>query len=736
MNEPPVPYRMTAIRPPSGVLLDRALELYELGLRVIPLGDPWTRPPVFARDKDQDEPERLRAWCKKSRVAWKPYQDQNPTEEQIREWWTRWPYANIGVVTTGFVVVDSDTPEAEAWLAGGGINSTPLRTRTARGYHRWYRPGNGLSFHNAASANGIDIRATGGYVVAPGSTYADGTQAQWVVEEGWDLQDFHQLPELTAEDLGAIQRFGGNWSPTNPEGDPRGAVIADLGAVHVPHDGGPVLPGGRNNALASLVGQWISARMSLAEISQRALLWNRQNPKPLADAEVISVVVSILSTAVRGGTPMPDALPPPPPEGLEVLSFADLEDTPPPQPETFWRDGVMFRGARLLIAGPPKVGKSNFVIQLGMAAAAGGEFLCQRFERPLRVLWFQAEIHKAFLARRLERLACGLADEDRRLVRDNFWMTGRCDLDLRDANNLALVNDVIAGQAPDLVIFDPIINFSSGDENDNSEMRALLRAIDTLGERYRCAIAVVHHLRKDNSAGFDSVRGASALRGWFDTGLMLNGTPPNGVVLSYELRNAPPLAAGVLEVTEEGRFALCEMAPIHPGSSADPIIGGVRPRNPETHNQPNRASNRTPNPTHLPTQPNPTNQPIDTSEAHLITALEIVRRGSAHSLGEPIGYNDLTSQLRKILRVKSDRTIDSLITKLIERKLITRVKMGRQTFYTLTDPTFTEPTNLTQNLPTALANPTENDSIDPKRATPTALANPTEIAPTDPKMIN
>ena len=487
----------TRNRPAVGEMLDAALELYELGFAVIPLGDPWTPPPVSV--KADTEAERVRIWCKRPRVAWKAYQDKPATEEQIRQWWGHWPYANPAVLTGGYsgctfrlAVVDADAREADAFL-DSGITPTPVKTITSRGRHRWYRMPKDLAITNAASAAKIDIRGEGGYVVAPGSTYADGTRNTWDIAPGWDLSDFNLLPELTAEDLGAIQRYGGRWSATNAEGAPQGdqEVLIDLGAVRTPHDGRPEAPGGRNNALASLVGQWVQAGLSIQRMMVKANEWNRTNPQPLGQAEVLATIISIVSIhvnkhGVQPHTYEPGGAPDEPGQkgGLEVLSFGELADDPPAAPETFWQDGVLFRGARMLVAGPPKIGKSSLVIQLAIAAATGGELLGYPFARPLRVLWVQAEIHKAFLHQRLHRLTADLPPAARGLLRDQFIMTGRCDLDLLDGRAYDLLSRLIGDKTPDLLIIDPIINFSSADENDNAEMRKLLRLVDALGARH------------------------------------------------------------------------------------------------------------------------------------------------------------------------------------------------------------------------------------------------------------
>lgn len=675
----------TRNRPAVGEMLDAALELYELGFAVIPLGDPWTPPPVSV--KADTEAERVRIWCKRPRVAWKAYQDKPATEEQIRQWWGHWPYANPAVLTGGYsgctfrlAVVDADAREADAFL-DSGITPTPVKTITSRGRHRWYRMPKDLAITNAASAAKIDIRGEGGYVVAPGSTYADGTRNTWDIAPGWDLSDFNLLPELTAEDLGAIQRYGGRWSATNAEGAPQGdqEVLIDLGAVRTPHDGRPELPGGRNNALASQVGQWVRAGLSLQRIIDKAKAWNLSCPHPLSEDEVTATIISINTSHARNHGRLPPTQEPGAAHVFETFSFGALDDTPPPAPETFWQDGVLFRGARMLVAGPPKIGKSTLVIQLAIAAATGGELLGQSFTRPLRVLWVQAEIHKAFLHQRLHRLTADLGDEERAALRERFIMTGRCDLDLLDGPSYDLLSQAIGDQAPDVLIIDPIINFSSADENDNAEMRKLLRLVDALGARHDCAIVLVHHTRKDAATGgFDAVRGASALRGWFDTGLMLSGDAAQPVA-SYECRNAAALPAMLLEKTAQGRFIPCTLTD-EASESADPTIRGVMPGN--ASRTPPYANHTTHRPTKRPPPTNPTK-----TDQHRLTAAEIVRRH------QTIQFNVLTDNLMKTAQIH--RTMATrVIAAMVEDGQLNRVKIGRDSVYTLPpNPADPYPTN-------------------------------------------
>jgi putative DNA primase/helicase len=57
-------------------MLDEALRYSKMNLSVIPVGK--DKRPLF---------------------SWKEYQDRLATEDEIKTWWTKYPEANIGIVT-------------------------------------------------------------------------------------------------------------------------------------------------------------------------------------------------------------------------------------------------------------------------------------------------------------------------------------------------------------------------------------------------------------------------------------------------------------------------------------------------------------------------------------------------------------------------------------------------------------------------------------------------------------
>lgn len=111
---------------------------------------------------------------------------------RIREWWSRWPNANIGIVTgapSGVWVFDLDTDHERAWalLRECGAPDT-LRARTAKGWHLYFRLTPGVSIPTRArieiegTSVGWDVRGTGGNIVAPPSVHPSGSVYAWDVD--------------------------------------------------------------------------------------------------------------------------------------------------------------------------------------------------------------------------------------------------------------------------------------------------------------------------------------------------------------------------------------------------------------------------------------------------------------------------------------------------------------------------------------------------------------------------
>ena len=120
------------------------------------------------------------------------FKDATTDPVKIQEWWSSWPNANIGVATgslSGIVVVDVDGDNG-GFVTWNELKSTlgdikTLTSNTGDGFHLFFicPEDIGLKSESNAIGNGIDIKAEGGYVVAPPSLHETGVRYTWEADE-------------------------------------------------------------------------------------------------------------------------------------------------------------------------------------------------------------------------------------------------------------------------------------------------------------------------------------------------------------------------------------------------------------------------------------------------------------------------------------------------------------------------------------------------------------------------
>jgi len=150
-------------------------------------------------------------------TSWREYQSARASVNQLREWFVD-ASLNVGVVTgriSELVVVDCDRIE-DATFWREQFPKTPLAVRTGRGgSHFYYRYPLSHDISNRAGLldRRIDLRAEGGYVVAPPSRHPLGDHYEWEVGEGSlnDIPEFSpdwiaaESPAMTSSNRGMVQ---------------------------------------------------------------------------------------------------------------------------------------------------------------------------------------------------------------------------------------------------------------------------------------------------------------------------------------------------------------------------------------------------------------------------------------------------------------------------------------------------------------------------------------------------
>jgi uncharacterized protein YdaU (DUF1376 family) len=210
------------------------------------------------------------------------FKDASRDEEQIIKWWTRNPNANIGIATgkvSNVVVVDiddrsggPDTLDALLLEVGQSLPMT-LTAVTGNGIHYYFlAPEQPLRSQNGALGSGIDLKADGGYVVAPPSLHPSGKNYEFIDPDA----EIAPLPRWIVAYLGGGPQ---NVSHVSEETD--------------------IPEGHRNTTLTSIAGTLRQHGAELSEVLPTLLEHNKNYCKPpLPEYEVDAIAKSVCQYAV------------------------------------------------------------------------------------------------------------------------------------------------------------------------------------------------------------------------------------------------------------------------------------------------------------------------------------------------------------------------------------------------------------------------------------------------------
>jgi hypothetical protein len=202
-----------------------------------------------------------------------------------------------------------------------------------------------------------------------------------------------------------------------------------------------------------------------------------------------------------------------------------------------------------ILGGEPKCCKSFLALDLAVSVASGAACLRQfPVRRSGPVLLFPAEDSLAVVRQRLEGIATAAqVPFDSLPVQVITAPSLRLDTE-SDRQRLA---QTVQQQRPVLLILDPLIRLHRVDENDATQIAALLSYLRELQRQFQLAVLVVHHARKDSQASRpgQALRGSSELHGWGDSNLYMR-RKGSQLTLSTEHRAAPSQDHIPLQLTE------------------------------------------------------------------------------------------------------------------------------------------------------------------------------------------
>jgi RecA-family ATPase len=519
-----------------GNSLKDALAYYtiKLRLKVIPLHD------MSAGHCSCDNLTCGKNGGKHPRIKDWPNSASNSFDRIFRDWWARWPNANIGVPTgqaNGFFAIDVDDVQAlESLLSDGRVWPLTYSYRTGSGNrHYWFKYPENRTITNSRGKLplGIDVRGNGGYLVVPPSVTQIGP---YLMEEE---QAIAPAPEWLLMLLDGLETAVD-------------AVVPESG-VPVWGDLETTLQERLKRYTQGVIANEVEALHELVEI--QGLQWDNGTYRsacnlfelakapwaPLTSGEAETIIREhappfddegwdqfrldkLIASAFKrifhssGVRPMPDLKSPEPSQPLkgnpkEILSsslvslrFSEIEDE---KYEWFEENWLPKKGV-VLVAGNPGSGKStlfaHWITELTKGRMSG---------RPESVVYVVKEDSAAAIIK--PRLAVAGADLDR------VWTLYVQEPDFNEQMKIRSINlkrhlveirEFVRANHIKAIFMDPIVSFLGVDEDRDSKdmQRTALEDLLAFADSENVLILGIKHFKK-NQKGSERLSGRDRLYG-------------------------------------------------------------------------------------------------------------------------------------------------------------------------------------------------------------------------------
>lgn len=406
--------------------------------------------------------------------------------DQIQQWLTLYPNMNFGIVTgkaSNLVVLDIDPRNGgrdsldEILALHGSLNDHVHVETGGGGYHYYFSYGDLKAFKSGSDfMPGVDVKADGGFIVAPPSGHKSGRDYTFVIDTMPDTNELKPVPSWLID-------LVENRKSTDKS---QKSIISS--------ENGLINEGSRNQALLSIAGTLRRKGMNKDEIFPllSAVNQNRCNP-PLDESEVESIAKSVCKYDAEDPI-VNDS------KSSTILSarqrLKDSLELPELKPllYPFWYETELhFLFAR---AG---TGKSAFCVELANAIANGTGYLGMKGSgTPKSVLFYDLELSEyQFRARYV-------GDNTNYSFSENLHMA-KLDLAALGSNRyggtlhssvLAQIRNDIAQTKAEVVMIDNITFISSESQQDANVAMEITKGLLQIKADLNLSILVIGHTPK------------------------------------------------------------------------------------------------------------------------------------------------------------------------------------------------------------------------------------------------
>lgn len=439
------------------------------------------------------------------------FKDASTDPKQIKDWWTKWPEANVAIRTgeiSKLYVIDLDIKpdagkygdeELDAWCEEqGGLWIESLTVETGGGGKHLYFTSSTSYGCKTGVLPAVDIRGEGGYVIAPPSVHENGR------EYIWDIPDDNDVIVSLEEDSDAKMFFDEAFK------DKKQGT-----AFEIPES---IPQGSRNDTIFKLASSLQEKGLSDSAILAAVHSENeaRCHP-PLSDREIEKIVESALKYP-KGQRLIETKPEPKKPETFQGLRKAtDLMEEDIPQPIVFVGVGdeipFLVEGVCILSA-KPKLGKSWLALQLCDAISKGDPILGYKTKK-CSTLYLDLETHKSIKQKRLFTLQKATGK-----ISNNFYIQ---DTACKLGSGFEEEMENFFNEDPDIGlivvdVFQAILPPKKQNVSDYDFFYEQITKIKEIADAKHCSIILVCHDRKtvDSDDPFSNILGSTALQGASD----------------------------------------------------------------------------------------------------------------------------------------------------------------------------------------------------------------------------
>lgn len=414
----------------------------------------------------------------------KGYLDASTNPDKIKNWWGQNPNYNIGIATGeksgGLVVIDLDIDENKGisgyeelceWEREHDTLPETWISITGRGGYHYFYKSNEKYTCKVSLYDGIDIRADGGYIVAPPSIHPNGNTYRWECHP-------RDYPLAQVNDL--VKDFLSPPREEQQEGFKTPDKIPD---------------GERNSTLYKAACSMVAKGYPDSAIKAAIEATNNDCcVPPLDDTEVDNIIKSALKYD-RGTAPYKAvcdngrARPVNEKKKAKLTCLSDIQTE-----ETQWiYNPYIPRGKIVIVGAYPGVGKTYLMCKLAACVSSGKPWLgvpkeSPFTEKPGKVIYLTAEDGIAdTIAVRMR--ACNADTNNIFVIEEGTSLS----FDSPD------IEDYIKEEQPEIVIFDPFQSFVGSGVNMNAanETREKLNPLIKLAKEYGTTFIIICHFNKN-----------------------------------------------------------------------------------------------------------------------------------------------------------------------------------------------------------------------------------------------